>query len=200
MPKIVDHEERRTTIASAAAELIAEEGVEAATMKRIGARAGGTTGAVTHYFTDKDELILAALLLVDSSMQRRFATALETTETPLDALLAVLPNDVESRRDWRVWSVFSDYATRSETLMAQYRISTSAWLDAAVDAIAGQHGRTHDEARLDAEMVVAVVDAIGDAASIDPDSWPSKRQRQLLEHCFAKIACGLADGDGDRGG
>lgn len=188
MPKVVDHEERRTTIATAAAELIAEEGIEAATMKRIGARAGGTTGAVTHYFADKDELVLAALLLVDASMQRRFATAVETAETPVDALLATLPNDGASRRDWRVWSVFSDYATRSASLMAQYRVSTSAWFDTATKLIAELYERTHDEARLDAELVVAVVDAIGDAASVDPDRWPSERQRQLLEHCFQRIA------------
>ena len=187
MPKIVDHDERRCTIATAAAELIAEVGIEAATMKRIGARAGRTTGAVTHYFTDKDELVLAALLLVDDSMQRRFTTALETTETLIEALLAALPNDVDSRRDWRVWSVFSDYATRSESLMAQYRCSSSAWLRAATEAIAERYGRTYDEARLDAEMAVAVVDAIGDNASVDPDSWPPARQRQLLEHCFDKI-------------
>lgn len=187
MPKIVDHEERRTTIATAAAELIAEAGVEAATMKRIGARAGGTTGAVTHYFSDKDELVLAALLLVDGSMQRRFATALETAETPIDALVAALPNDDESRRDWRVWSVFSDYATRSESLLAQYRTSSSAWLDAAIEIIAVQYSRTHEQARLDAEMLVAVVDAIGDAASVDPNSWPADRQRELLQHCFDKI-------------
>ncbi len=94
---------------------------------------------------------------------------------------------VESRRDWRVWSVFSDYATRSESLMAQYRCSSSAWLRAATEAIAERYGRTYDEARLDAEMAVAVVDAIGDNASVDPDSWPPARQRQLLEHCFDKI-------------
>lgn len=187
MPKIVDHDERRTSISNAAADLIAEVGIEAATMKRIGARAGGTTGAVTHYFNDKDEVVLAALLLADGSMQRRFATALETAPTPVEALLAALPNDAASRRDWRVWSVFSDYATRSESLLAHYRSSTSAWLQAATEAIAENDGRTYDEARLDAEMVVAVVNAIGDDASIDPDSWPPERQRQLLEHCFDKI-------------
>lgn len=187
MPKIVDHDERRTTISSAAADLIAEVGIEATTMKRIGARAGRTTGAVTHYFTDKDDVVLAALLLVDDSMRLRFTTALETAPTSIDALLAALPNDVQSRRDWRVWRVFSDYATRSDSLLAQYRASTSSWLHAATEMIAEHSGCGYDEARLDAEMLVAVVDAIGDDASVDPDSWPPKRQRQLLEHCFDRV-------------
>ena len=187
MPKIVDHEERRTSIATAAAGLIAEAGIEAVTMKRIGARAGGTTGAVTHYFRDKDELVLAALLLVDNSMQRRFTAALEMAETPIEALVAALPNDVASRRDWRVWSVFSDYATRSESLLAHYRASCVAWLDAAIELVADRYGRTHADARLDAEILIAVVESIGDAASVDPDSWPAERQRQLLQHCFNRI-------------
>jgi hypothetical protein len=41
-------------------------------------------------------------------------------------------------------------------------------------------------ARLDAELIVAVVDAIGEAACVDPDDWPVARQRQLLEHCLAQ--------------
>ncbi len=187
MPKIVDHDERRTTISRAAADLIAEVGIEATTMKQIGARAGRTTGAVTHYFTNKDDVVLAALLLVDGSMHLRFTTALETAPTLVDALLATLPTDVESRRDWRVWSVFSDYASRSDSLLEQYRASTSAWLQAATEMIAKQSGRNCEDARLDAEMLVAVVDAIGDDASVDPDSWPPERQRELLEHCFDKI-------------
>jgi AcrR family transcriptional regulator len=187
MPKIVDHDERRATISTAAADLIAEVGIEATTMKKIGTRAGRTTGAVTHYFADKDDVVLAALLLADGSIQRRFTAALTTTPNLVEALLAALPNDVESRRDWRVWRVFSDYATRSDSLLMQYQASSASWLDTATEMVASHAGCSFDQARLDAEMLVAVVDAIGDEASVDPDSWPPERQRELLEHCFAKI-------------
>lgn len=187
MPRIVDHEKRRLTVAAAAAELIADKGVEAATMKGIAARAGGTTGTVTHYFADKDEVILAALHLVDASMQRRFAAALEDVTSPVDALLAVLPHDASSQRDWRVWSVFSDYAIHSESLMHQYRTSTAAWLQVAVELVAEWSGCSAEDAHLDAELILAVVDAIGDGASVDPASWSAERQRQLLAHCFARL-------------
>ena len=49
-------------------------------MKGIAARAGVTTGAVTHYFNDKDEVILAALLFVDAAMRSRLDVALERVE------------------------------------------------------------------------------------------------------------------------
>lgn len=188
MPKIVDHEERRASIAAAAAEAIAEDGIEAVTMKGIAERAGVTTGAVTHYFSDKDEVVLAALLLVDAAMQLRLEAALALGHSPVDVLLAALPHDADSRRDWRVWRVFSDRASRSESLLAHYRTSTEAWLQAATAGIAERSGCGVDQARLDAEVVVAAVDAIGDAASADHASWPVDRQRRVVEHLLARFS------------
>ncbi len=187
MPKIVDRAERRNAIATAAAQAIADEGIEAVTMKGIAARASVTTGAVTHYFASKDEVVLEALLLVDASMKARFTNALEKKGTLIDALLAALPHDAESRRDWSVWRVFSDRASRSDELRAQYRASTDGWLDAAVDALAAQHGSSTRTRRLQAEIIVHIVNAIGDEASVDPSSWPVKRQSELLKRAFEEL-------------
>ncbi|MEM9042672.1 MAG: TetR/AcrR family transcriptional regulator [Actinomycetota bacterium] len=187
MPKIVDHDERRATIAAAAAEAIADEGIEQATLKSIASRAGVTTGAVTHYFADKDDVVLAALLHADEAMRTRHDAALAVGRSPVDALLDALPHDEVSRRDWLVWRTFSDAAIRSEFLRTQHRRSSARWLDTVTDAVAEWTCCTPDEARLDAEMVVAVVDAIGDAAAIDPGAWPIERQRSLLEHCLRRV-------------
>ncbi|MEO1221974.1 MAG: helix-turn-helix domain-containing protein, partial [Pseudomonadota bacterium] len=61
MPKIVDHEERRTSIARAAMLEIAENGIEDLRLKDVAARAGWTTGVLTHYFQSKEELLSEAL-------------------------------------------------------------------------------------------------------------------------------------------
>ena len=47
MPKVVDHAVRRAELVDAAWRVIAEEGLEAATMRRIAEAAGCTTGRVT---------------------------------------------------------------------------------------------------------------------------------------------------------
>ncbi|MEM9563327.1 MAG: TetR/AcrR family transcriptional regulator [Actinomycetota bacterium] len=187
MPKIVDHDQRRAAIAAAAADAIAADGIEAVTMKGIAERAGVTTGAVTHYFTDKDAVLLEALLLVDASMQRRLDEALTLGRSPTDALLAALPHDAESRRDWCVWRVFSDRASRSDELRRHYRTSTEGWLRAASDSLTGRSGSNEELARLDAEVIVGTVDAIGDAASVDPAGWPVERQRRILDHLLARF-------------
>src|SRR5580692_1468139 len=61
MPKVVDHDARRAELVDAAWRVIAAEGLEAATMRRIAQAAGCTTGRVTHYFYSKDDMLVAAL-------------------------------------------------------------------------------------------------------------------------------------------
>ena len=53
----VDHEQRRHRIAEVAINLIAAEGLGAATVRRIAVDAGVSTSAITHYFADKQELL-----------------------------------------------------------------------------------------------------------------------------------------------
>lgn len=197
MPRIVDRVERRAAIATAAADAIADEGIDAVTMKGIADRAGVTTGAVTHYFDDKDEVILAALLFVDAAMRVRLDVALERSQSLVDALLAALPIDPASRRDWRVWRVFTDAASRSELLMSHYRAANATWLETATHLLAEQLGGEPD--RRDAQLVVAVVDSIGDTASADPTSWPEERQRQVIEHCLDRLDVAVLPPSAGRG-
>jgi len=69
--------------------------------------------------------------------------------------------------------------------MSHYRAANAAWLDTATHVLAEQFGRRPDER--DAQLVVAVVDSIGDTASADPARWPQERQRQLIQHCLDRL-------------
>src|SRR5688500_8928470 len=57
MARAVRNPEARTRIVEAAWRRVADEGVHGATMRRIAAEAGVTTGFVTHYFDDKEALL-----------------------------------------------------------------------------------------------------------------------------------------------
>ena len=61
MPKIVDHASRREEIVEAARRIILREGIEAATTRAIAREAGYSNGVLTHYFADKDDIMLSAL-------------------------------------------------------------------------------------------------------------------------------------------
>ncbi|MFN9711886.1 MAG: TetR/AcrR family transcriptional regulator, partial [Alphaproteobacteria bacterium] len=61
MPKQVDAESQRLSIAEAAIRVIGDGGLENARLRDVARSAGVTTGAVTHYFDGKDAVLLAAL-------------------------------------------------------------------------------------------------------------------------------------------
>src|SRR5262245_1209371 len=52
-----DHDAKRRELLRAASSVIAEEGLANMTLRKVAKRAGYTTGAVTYYFADRDELV-----------------------------------------------------------------------------------------------------------------------------------------------
>src|SRR5687767_2758740 len=52
-----DHEAKRRELLKAATSVIAEEGLANTSLRKVAQRAGCTTGAVTYYFADKQELV-----------------------------------------------------------------------------------------------------------------------------------------------
>ena len=60
MARQADHVERRRLFAAAALNVISRDGLEGLTLREVAREAGFTTGALTHYFQSKDEVLIAA--------------------------------------------------------------------------------------------------------------------------------------------
>src|SRR6187551_3602304 len=108
MPKVVDVEQRRSELADAVARVIARSGLEAASMRRVAAEAGWTTGTLVHYFTNKRELLQFTL---ETSLERRRVqrfdrASLRPAEAIRRTLESALPLDEESRLHWIVTIAF----------------------------------------------------------------------------------------------
>ncbi|MFC8386679.1 TetR/AcrR family transcriptional regulator [Nocardia sp. NPDC057272] len=54
-----DHEEKRAELLAAATKVVAEHGFAKTSLRKVAERAGYTTGAVTYYFANKSDLVLA---------------------------------------------------------------------------------------------------------------------------------------------
>ena len=110
MPKLVDHEQRREELAAAVWRLAAHDGLDAVTIRAVAAEAGWSTGALHHYFGDKEELLLFAFRTVADRVARRVAEARESAAEPLELareLLAMgLPLDADRRDETRLWFAF----------------------------------------------------------------------------------------------
>ena len=79
MPAKVDAEDRRRRLVLAAAELIADEGINALTNARIAKRLSGSTTMVTHYFRSKRELVLDTYQTMASRSRDRKSTRLNSS-------------------------------------------------------------------------------------------------------------------------
>ena len=187
MPRVVDVDERRRQLAEAAARLIARAGVEAATLRDVAAEAGWTTGALTHYFADKRELLLFTF---KASLAGRHAFRDRPDErTPeelmIDSLEGALPLDEERRRHWMVTIAFCAMATGDRELSEAQR---DAYRDfrAHLAAMAWLVEPQRDPAVL-AEELIAAADGIALQALFDPAGWPPARQLSTLHELIARI-------------
>lgn len=109
MPRVVDHDARRSQISEVAAALIAEGGMEAATIRGIADACGYSKGVIEHYFDGKGELIDGALAWVNRCYENR-VDKLTAGREGLAALRkrieASLPLDLATRKEWKVRLVF----------------------------------------------------------------------------------------------
>jgi AcrR family transcriptional regulator len=176
MPKVVDHEQRREELAAAVWRLASRDGLDAVTIRGVSAEAGWSTGALHHYFSDKEELLLFAFQTVADRVGRRVATAREESGEPLElarALLAIgLPLDDERRDETRVWFAFLGLALTRPPLARAQRLAYDAWRRIVADALRDARDRGDIEADVDIEReaaaLVALVDGLAVQASFDP--------------------------------
>jgi TetR/AcrR family transcriptional repressor of bet genes len=167
---------RRERVAATWA-VVAAEGLEAATVRRIAEEAGCTTGRITHYFADKEEVLVAALRQVHRAAGKRMLAAIGArsglaevgARSGLAALRAVLaealPLDEERILEWRVWLAFWGSAATSTRLQAEQHERYREWrgLLNRVLATAQHDGQLPAGVDLDrlTDQIVALVDGFG---------------------------------------
>ena len=183
MPKQVDPNAQRLSIANAALKVIGDCGLENARLRDVARVAGVTTGAVTHYFDGKDEMLLAALdELVRRVLEQQ--TNPPAGMSPGDAVFelacAILPLDDAGRKDWRVWMAFWGRAVADARLQAKHRAYYVRMIGQLAEGLTDTGGLSPARANLLADAVTAAVDGIGARATLEPEHWPASRQRETL--------------------
>jgi TetR/AcrR family transcriptional regulator, transcriptional repressor of bet genes len=176
VPKVVDHEQRREELAAAVWRLAARDGLDAVTLRGVAAEAGWSTGALHHYFSDKEELLLFAFKTVADRVGRRVAAARAEASEPLElarALLAIgLPLDVERRDETRLWFAFLGLALTRPALARAQRLAYEQWRRIVADALHEARERRDIDEDVDVEReaaaLVALVDGLAVQASFDP--------------------------------
>ncbi|MDR8415132.1 TetR family transcriptional regulator [Nonomuraea sp. 3-1Str] len=167
MPKIVDHDERRRELLSAARRVIVRDGIDAATTRAIAKEAGYSNGVLAHYFTDKDEILLSALRQSHQRIRDRITGRVDGV-TGLAALREVLldnlPLDAERTQETRLEVSFWSRSLAAERL-AEVQRAEGGELRAAVRTLLAQAreaGELTTEDNLDdvTEHLLALVDGL----------------------------------------
>jgi AcrR family transcriptional regulator len=198
MPKVVDVDERRQTLAAAAARVIARSGVSGATMREVAAEAGLTTGSLTHYFTDKRELLLFTLQASLEQRRRRRPRPDDATGAALLRIMleGVLPTDESARLHWIVTIAFCAQAATDDALAAEQREAYRTFVANVANVL--EKGATDgtlvasSDRKADAEHLIALADGIALQALFDPSAWPATRQRSHLHRGLAPYVAAVS--------
>ncbi|MGP3911044.1 TetR/AcrR family transcriptional regulator [Nonomuraea sp. 10N515B] len=167
MPKIVDHDERRRELLSAARRVIVRDGIDAATTRAIAKEAGYSNGVLAHYFADKDEILLSALRESHERIRARLTrkvAGVKGLAALRELLLDNLPLDADRTQESRLEVSFWSRSLASERL-AEVQRAEAAELRAAVRELLGQ-ARAAGELRADdnlddlTEHLLALVDGL----------------------------------------
>src|SRR5205823_6375854 len=129
-PKIVDHDARRREIIGVVWRLIAEEGIQSVTTRRIAEAAGFANGALLYYFPNKDAVLTAAFQHIFDATNTRAAKT-DADPRGLDGLrtlcLEIMPLDEERLTEARLAITFWQQALNSPEKAAMHAGFMNRW-------------------------------------------------------------------------
>jgi AcrR family transcriptional regulator len=188
MPKIVDVDATRRRIIEATWIVITTEGIQSVSMRRVARAAGCTSGLITHYFADKDELVTSAYEMVLNEMIENAARqvarqhsvreklwaaveAIEPTTSRLQKLTIVLMNF------WAQAAFNRGFAARCRQDYKRWRALISAIVQAGIEA--GEL-RAETDVRSLTDTITLISDGLSVGMTLTPSRYSVQHRRTIL--------------------
>ncbi|MFE7333601.1 TetR/AcrR family transcriptional regulator [Streptomyces griseus] len=202
MPRVADHDARHGQISDAVQRLTVRDGLTAVTVARTAAEAGMSVGLVQHYFTAKDEMLLATFTRVnerftarvDASVNRGEAEGRTIADMLRQALAELIPLDDARRAEFLVRLAFSGQAAhnaRLATVQRETLAGVRARVARAIDngAECGEVAEGVDAAE-QALRIVAFAEGLALHTHIDPDGTPESAVLAALDERLGHVFTG----------
>jgi AcrR family transcriptional regulator len=180
--------DRRIEVAQAAWRVIVREGLDRTSMRAIAQELGASTGVVTHYFRDKEELTLFALERVFehvAAAMQACAAQWEGIERLTQMIFVALPLENMDRDDWQVWVAFLGYSIGREHLVQKHRKRYDFLRQMIGQTLAELQAakliRADLDVTLEANALIALVDGIGTSVVICPEQFSAAQQQYLVQ-------------------
>lgn len=195
MPKIVDHDQRRQEVLAATWRVIARVGLDATTIRRIADEAGHSVGVLTHYFTDKQDILISAHLLAFARARARIVEATEgrsSLEALRLAMLEALPLDEERLLEAHVDVSFLGHSVGNANLR-QIRSTSNAhsrvlWGGFVAQAQDSGEVRRDGDASFIVDEIKALIESLSIQAIIDPEWMTPEHQVALVSRFLARMS------------
>ncbi|WP_368653065.1 TetR/AcrR family transcriptional regulator [Ornithinibacillus sp. 4-3] len=189
MPKIVDHDEKRKQIAEAAWNIIRKEGVEKASIRRVAAEAGMSSGALRHYFSTQDEMLLFIMNYYLEEGKKRSHNK-EWSENPVQAveevLLELVPIDEEKKIETSVWWILALRSLTSDTIKDKKDEITDGTYELAnsMIEILALKGVLSDSmnAELEKSRLTALIEGLSIHALLRPDVYSPEKVKEVIRY------------------
>lgn len=187
-----DREAKRAELLDAAVSVIARYGFAGASLRKVAERAGCTTGAVTYYFANKEEMMAAVI---------------ESRFDAYDAMLTGVEDSLDIRAGFERWldSISSDvsgewialfqllaHARHEPKLADVFQRRNGKYRDVFASILAKGQRQGSVRKDISAELLADQLSAMGDGwmmlFPIEPGRFQPKRVKALLDATMALIA------------
>ncbi|MFF8643189.1 TetR/AcrR family transcriptional regulator [Streptomyces sp. NPDC015345] len=206
MPRVADHDARHGQITDAVQRLIVRDGLTSVTVARTAAEAGMSVGLVQHYFTAKDEMLLATFTRVNGRFTARVeelvnrgeAEGRTIAEMLRQALTELIPLDDDRRGEFLVRRAFADQAAHHARL-ADIQKETLVGIRSRVaqairnGTVCGEVPQEMDAAE-QALHIVAFAEGLALHRHIDPDGTPEPAILAALDQQLDRVFTGPCRG------
>ncbi len=195
MPKVVDHDERRTEIIAATMRVIGRVGLTETTVREIAKEAGYSNGVLAHYFTNKQQILVMAHLAAFEIATGRINSqtgGVFTLEALRTAILEALPLDEQRRLEAHIDVSFWAYALLDPELQrvrTQSHVESIAfWQEKAASTREAGHIHTSATDNEIATDIMVLIDGLSAEALLHPEIVTPERQIEYVDRFLARIS------------
>lgn len=194
MPRQVDAGQRRAGIAALVIDVIQREGAASATVRRVSEAGGFSIGVITHYFSDKDELIAFACDWLAEQSFAQLDQSLARAEPGLARLQAALEFMVpqtQERSFPAVWLSLWSGAMHNPQLARVHRRFYARWRRVLAQCLteSARRGEIERPERMrdTIDLLAAGVDGLWLAVTFEGRRFSGPRRRRLVALLLRRV-------------
>ncbi len=197
MPKLVDVDARRKDLLQAVWRIIPRSGIAAATTRAIAREAGVSNGVLSHYFPDKDSLLIEALRTAYAQAHTRMrdvTQGLVGVAAVRAIMLEALPLDEKRLVEAQIGVSFWGLALGNERLLEVMRAEWERFWD--VLSFRVDEARSLQQLAADVKPddltheLVVLVEGFSAQAVMYPRRVPAARQIEILDSILNRASAG----------